>query len=179
MLYLHLRKSARTACELQTLSLILVVGKLLEGILIDGISQGLERQGLARESQLSFVCGKVSVTNLIEFFLIVIKKFDKGNIVDVVYMDLSNALDNVPHVRLAWKVRSYDILDNLTNWKHISLVLRVREWWWKVVTQIGCCVNKQYNAKSVFKSNNDTVVVSQINNNDGTKYRKEFGNLVS
>lgn len=62
------------------------------------------------------------------FFLIVIKRFDKGNIVDVVYMDLSNALDNVPHVRLAWKVRSYDILDNLTNWKHISLVLRVREW---------------------------------------------------
>lgn len=98
---------------------------------------------------------------------------------DVVYMDLSNALDNVPHVRLAWKVRLYDILDNLTNWKHISLVLRVREWWWKVVTQIGCCVTKWYNAKSVFKSNNDTVVVSQINNNDGTKYRKEFGNLVS
>lgn len=62
------------------------------------------------------------------FFLIVIKRFDKGNIVDVVYMDLSNALDNVPHVRLVWKVRSYDILDNLTNWKHISLVLRVREW---------------------------------------------------
>jgi len=97
-------------------SLTSVVGKLLEGTLRDRIYRHLERQGLIRDSQHSFVSGKSCLTNLVEFFEGVTKKVDEGSAVDVVYMDFSKTFDKVPHGRLLHKVKSHGIQGEVDKW---------------------------------------------------------------
>eukprot|EP00061_Rhincodon_typus_P007232 g28737.t1 len=76
-------------------SLTSVVGNLLEGILRDRIYMYLERHGLIRDSQHGYVRGKSCLTNLIELFEEVTKKFDEGRAVDLNYMDFSKVFDMV------------------------------------------------------------------------------------
>eukprot|EP00061_Rhincodon_typus_P018619 g47854.t1 len=64
-----------------------VVGKLLEAILRHRIYTYLERQGLIRDSQHAFVHGKSCLTNLIEFFEVVMKRIDKRRVVDMIHID--------------------------------------------------------------------------------------------
>ena len=87
----------------------MVVGKLLEGILRDRTYMYLERQGLIRDSQHGFVCGKSCLTNLIKVFEEVTKWIDQGRVVDIIYMDFSKTFHKVPHGRLISKVRSHGI----------------------------------------------------------------------
>jgi len=46
------------------------------------------------------------LTNLLEFLDKVTRSVDKGNNVDVVYLDFAKAFDKVPHCRLQKKVGS-------------------------------------------------------------------------
>eukprot|EP00061_Rhincodon_typus_P007882 g30008.t1 len=84
-------------------SLTLVVGKLLKGILRDRIYMYLDRQRLIRDSQHGFVRGKSCHINLIELFEEVTKTIDEGRAVDIIYMDFRKASDKVPHGRLVRK----------------------------------------------------------------------------
>lgn len=83
-----------------------VVGKLLESTLADKIYMNLDRQGLIRESQLSFVHKRSCLMNLIEFFGDATKKVDEGRVV-LVYVDFSKAFDQILLGRLLWKVGSW------------------------------------------------------------------------
>eukprot|EP00061_Rhincodon_typus_P006699 g27627.t1 len=84
-------------------SLTLVVGRLLEGILRDRIYMYLERQGVIRDSQRGFVRGKSCLTNLIEFFEEVTKRTDEGRMVDVIYMNFSKAFNKL--LMVGWSAR--------------------------------------------------------------------------
>ncbi|XP_072335049.1 multiple inositol polyphosphate phosphatase 1b isoform X1 [Scyliorhinus torazame] len=97
-------------------SLTSVVGKVMERVLRDRISEHLERHCLIRDSQHGFVRGRSCLTSLIEFFEEVTKHVDEGKAVDVVYMDFSKAFDKVPHGRLMQKVRRHGIVVNLASW---------------------------------------------------------------
>eukprot|EP00061_Rhincodon_typus_P003200 g19519.t1 len=78
-------------------SLMSVVGKLLEKILRDKTYAHLEENGLVNDRQHGFVQGRSCLTNLIELFEEVMKMTDEGKAVDVVYLDFSKAFDEVPH----------------------------------------------------------------------------------
>ncbi|XP_059806496.1 protein shisa-4 isoform X1 [Hypanus sabinus] len=97
-------------------SLTLLVGKFLEGVLRDRIYKYLDRHGLIRESQHGFVRGRSCLTNLLEFFEEVTRKVDEGKAVDVVYMDFSKAFYQVPHGKLIRKIQLLGIHGKVVNW---------------------------------------------------------------
>ncbi|CAM4589481.1 unnamed protein product [Caretta caretta] len=64
-----------------------------------------------------FFCkGKSCLTNLLEFFEGVNKHADKGDPVDIVYLDFQKAFDKVPHQRLLHKVSYHGIRGKVLSW---------------------------------------------------------------
>ena len=82
------------------ISLTSVPGKLLERIIRDKIVNHMTDNNLFAKSQHGFLAGKSCVTQLLEFLEDVTTALDRGEDVDVIYLDLSKAFDRVPHKRL-------------------------------------------------------------------------------
>ena len=53
------------------------------------------------------------MTNLLEFLESVTDYVDKGDPVDIIYLDFKKAFDKVPHRRLEEKLRAYGVTGNL------------------------------------------------------------------
>jgi hypothetical protein len=70
---------------------------------------------LINDSQHGFVKGKSCLTNILGFFEDVTALVDKGEPVDVIYLDFQKAFDKVPHRRLMKKVFVMDI-EVIFNW---------------------------------------------------------------
>ena len=86
-------------------SLTSVLGKLLESIVKDFITQHLEGSDIIRQSQHGFTKGKSCLTNLLEFFEDVTSRVDRGESVDVVYL----GFDRVSHNRQLCKVKAHGL----------------------------------------------------------------------
>eukprot|EP00061_Rhincodon_typus_P002297 g17118.t1 len=82
------------------ISLTSVVGKILEPIVKDEISEYLEMHGKIGQSQDGFIKGRSCWTNLLEFFEEVMSRVDQGEPMDVIYLDFKKAFDKEPHWRL-------------------------------------------------------------------------------
>ncbi|CAM5167108.1 unnamed protein product [Eretmochelys imbricata] len=70
--------------------------------------------------QHSLCQGKPCLTNLLEFLEGVNKHVDKGDPVDIVYLDFQKVFDEVPHPRLLSKISSCgirgEVLSQISNW---------------------------------------------------------------
>jgi hypothetical protein len=97
-------------------SLTSIVGKVLESIIKDRLVKHLEKHKLLRTSQHGFTSGRSCLTNLLIFFEFVTGELDKGNNVDLVYLDFCKAFDKVPHCRLGKKLETHGIDGNVRNW---------------------------------------------------------------
>ena len=82
------------------ISLTSVPGKLLERLIRDEIVEHMTANNLFAKSQHGFRAGKSCITQLLEFLEDVSTALDKGEDVDVIYIDFSKAFDRVPHKRL-------------------------------------------------------------------------------
>ena len=98
------------------ISLTSIVGKLLEGIMVDKIGNYLESGSLLRDSQHGFRRHRSCLTNLLEFFNFVFSEHDRDKAVDVIYLDFQKAFDKVPHRRLLKKVRALGVDGEIANW---------------------------------------------------------------
>uniref|UniRef100_A0A8C3TGZ7 Ataxin 7 like 1 n=1 Tax=Chelydra serpentina TaxID=8475 RepID=A0A8C3TGZ7_CHESE len=67
-------------------------------------------------NQHVFCKGKSCLTNLLEFFEGINKHVDKGDPVDIVYLDFQKAFDKVPHQRLLSKVSCHGIRETVLSW---------------------------------------------------------------
>ena len=94
---LHKKGSREKPENYRPVSLTSIVGKLLESIIKDSIVAHLDQYNLIVRSQHGFTRGKSCLTNLLDFFEIVTKELDKGNDVDLIYLDFSKAFDKVPY----------------------------------------------------------------------------------
>lgn len=101
-------------------SLTSQVGKLMERVVKRELVEFLEGNGLIRDSQHGFRGGRSCLTNLLEFVEEVSLRVDRGEQVDVIFLDFSKAFDKVPHERLLVKLESFGIRGKLLGW--------VREW---------------------------------------------------
>ena len=111
------KKGKRDKAEnYRPVSLTSIVGKLLESILKDRIVTHLEQHKLLRESQHGFTSGRSCLTNLLVFFEFITKELDKGNNVDLVYLDFCKAFDKVPHCRLGKKLEAHGIKGEVKTW---------------------------------------------------------------
>ena len=98
------------------ISLTSIVGKILEGIIVDRIVEFLEENNLLLESQHGFRRHRSCLTNLIEFFHGMLQDFDRNRAIDILYLDFQKAFDKVPHKRLMSKVRALGITGAVSNW---------------------------------------------------------------
>ena len=80
-------------------SLTSVTDKILESMIKDEIAEYLEVHDKIGLNQHGFVKGRSCLINLLEFFEEVPRKLDKGEPVDVIYLDFQKAFDKVPHRR--------------------------------------------------------------------------------
>ena len=74
-----------------------IPGKIQEYIVKQSLCKHLENNAVLTRRQHGFVKNKSCQTNWISFFDKVTSQIDRGNAIDVVYLDFSKAFDKVPH----------------------------------------------------------------------------------
>ncbi|CAM4676294.1 unnamed protein product [Lepidochelys kempii] len=109
----------------RAVSLTSVLGKLVETIVKNKIVRHIEEHKLLRTSQHGFCKGRSCLTDLLEFFEGVNKYVDKGDPVDIVYLDFQKAFDKVPHQRLLCRLSCHGIRGKILSW--IENCLKDRE----------------------------------------------------
>ncbi|CAM4652894.1 unnamed protein product [Caretta caretta] len=93
-----------------------VPGKLIETIVKNKIVRHVEEHKLLHKSQHGFCKGKSCLTNLLELFEWVNKHVDKGDPVDIVYLDFQKAFDKVPHQRLLRELCCHGLRWKILSW---------------------------------------------------------------
>ncbi|CAM4644795.1 unnamed protein product [Lepidochelys kempii] len=97
-------------------SLTSVPGKLVETIVKNKIVRHIEEHKFLLKNQHGFCKGRSCLTNLLEFFEGVNKHVDKGDPVDIVYLDFQKAFDKVPHQRFLCKLSCHGIRGKILSW---------------------------------------------------------------
>ena len=99
-------------------SLTSIPGKILEQIVKWSLSKHLGDNAVITRSHHEFVKNKSCQTNLILFFDQVTSLIDRGNAVDIVYLDFSKAFDKVSHDILISKPTRYGLDRSNIRWIH-------------------------------------------------------------
>ena len=107
------------------ISLTSIACKVVETLVKQQIVSHLQTNKLVRDSQHGFVSRRSCLTNLLTFLDFVHGSIDRGQPVDVVYLDFRKAFDKVPHRRLLAKVKAHGIESKVLHW--ISAWLTERE----------------------------------------------------
>jgi len=89
---------------------------MLESIIKDKIAEYLEIRGKIGARQHGFIKGRSCLTNLLEFFEVVTKNLDKGEPIDVIYLDFQKSFDKVPCRRLLNKLEANGIRSKVLAW---------------------------------------------------------------
>jgi hypothetical protein len=97
-------------------SLTSVPCKMLESIVKEKMISHLLENKMISDSQHGFMPGKSCASNLVEFMDFVTEAVDKGNSVDIFYLDFSKAFDKVPHKRLVEKMKAKGIEAGAVRW---------------------------------------------------------------
>ena len=97
-------------------SLTSVVGKVLETLIEDQMSNHLNNYKLIKGYQHGFTKDSSCPTNPFEFYEAVSDWVDEGKAVDIVYLDFKKTFDKVPHRRLLIKVRACGVAPQIANW---------------------------------------------------------------
>ena len=69
----------------------------VESIIKDKMVEFFDENDLIRDSQHGFRKNRSCLTNLLKFLNVATEAFDKGEQLDVTYLDFSKAFDKVPH----------------------------------------------------------------------------------
>ena len=98
------------------ISLTSVIVKVMERTLKERMMNHLLTNNLIKASQHGFLPKKSTATNLVAYLDYVSKELDKGQPVDVLYLDFAKAFDKVPHKRLIQKLKWYKLNIKLVKW---------------------------------------------------------------
>ena len=79
------------------ISLTSVPGKVMEQIVLRGITQHVWDNRGIRPSQRGFTKGRSCLINLVSLYDLVTRLVDEEKVVDVVYLNFSKAFDTVSH----------------------------------------------------------------------------------
>ncbi|KAJ3659737.1 hypothetical protein Zmor_011411 [Zophobas morio] len=124
------------------ISLTAVCCKLMERILCKRIIHFAIHEGIVPDEQHGFLPGRSTETCLLYCLDKWTKAIDRGDSVDIVYIDFQKAFDKVPHRRLIHKLRELGIKGNLLKW--ISAFLSERVFY----VRVGDSLSNNYAVKS-------------------------------
>ena len=88
----------------------------MERINRNEIVSHMESNNLFAEEQHGFIAGRSCTTQLLEFMEEITEALDRGDDVDVIYLDFAKAFDKVPHQRLLAKLHGYGIQGKTHEW---------------------------------------------------------------
>jgi len=97
-------------------SLTSICCKLMEGVIRDQLVAHLQRNRLINPSQHGFMKSKSCTTNLLEFLETVTEAADRGEPLDIVYLDFAKAFDKVPKERLIKKLAAHGVTGQVRDW---------------------------------------------------------------
>jgi len=121
---IYKKGSKSDARNYRPVSLTSVCCKVLESILRDHIMGYLLENDLISNKQYGFVKGRSTMLQLLHMMDKWTDYLENGGQIDTIYTDFEKAFDKVPHRRLIYKQRAYDISDSLFNWIQDFLTAR-------------------------------------------------------
>ena len=113
---IHKKGSKKTPVNYRPVSLTAVIGKVMESLVRDRLVHHMTERNLFCDAQHSFVPGRSCMTQLLVTIELWTKWLDKGDPVDVIYLDFKKAFDSVPHKCLLLKLEAYGISGTLKDW---------------------------------------------------------------
>ena len=85
-------------------------------IIRDEFVNHMGTNNLFTDAQHGFISGRSCTTQLLEFMEEITLSLDKGEDVDIIYLDFAKAFDKVPHRRLLKKLSGYGIKGKIYTW---------------------------------------------------------------
>ena len=98
------------------ISLTFVMCRILENIIANKVMDHLLTSNILSEYQFGFIPNRSTCSQLLTTLNHWFTNLDQGINVDIVYTDISKALDTVSHKKLLDVLKSYGILNNVLNW---------------------------------------------------------------
>ena len=117
----------KNAGNYRPISLTSIIYKCMEQCVKDHIVNHMNRNKLFSTQQFGFIKGRSTVLQLLNVIDSWTKALDRGESVDVVYLDFMKAFDTVPHKRLIGKLKSYGIEYYTLRWIQGFLSDRVQQ----------------------------------------------------
>ena len=98
--------------------------KIFEKVIRKSVVKYLERNNCINCNQHGFRAGRSCLSQLLAHYDFIINKLEKGNNVDVIYLDFAKAFDKVDHGILLHKLRDLGITGKIGSWIHSFLTNR-------------------------------------------------------
>jgi len=119
------KKGSKTqATNYRPVSLTSVCCKMIESIIRDELVTHLKKNKLISSSQHGFMKNRSCATNLLEYLEYLTSEADKGQAIDVLYLDFAKALDKVPTQRLLKKLKAHGVEGEVYRWMERWLYCR-------------------------------------------------------
>lgn len=97
-------------------SLTSIIGKCMEKIIREHITQHMTANNLFSNKQYGFISGRSTTIQLLKVLDEWTTAIDQGHNIDCIYMDFQKAFDKVPHKRLILKLKYYKLHQTIINW---------------------------------------------------------------
>ena len=123
---IHKKNAQNFRTNYRPVSLLSVVGKLLERIVFKYVFNYFKEHFILSTFQSGFMPGMSTVTQLIEVYHCFCKAVDEGKEIRVIFLDISKAFDRVWHRGLLYKLRRCGIRGSLLQWFENYLKERIQ-----------------------------------------------------
>ena len=113
---IHKKGARNQACNYRPVSLTSIFSKFMESIIKGHLISHLLANNILSDHHFGFIPGRSCTTQLLYVLDYFTKHLDRGELIDVIYLDFQKAFDSVPHQCLIKKLTSFGINGKILQW---------------------------------------------------------------